>query len=720
MSQSLTEDSKRRKKDNSDATMIPEHGVTPASGSGPDAMSSADEFLPQFDGGVERDVSLLGKSYDIIAREGHRYHVNGLAEYQEMYRRSMVDPEGFWGDMARRELRWMSPFYRVFSGGFQAADFSWFLGGKLNACDNCVDRWAEERPDVAAIIFEGDDPKDNRTVTFYELKQNVCRVANVLKRYGVRKGDTVTLYMACVPELAFAMLACARIGAIHNVIFGGFSAASVGERIRDANCQVVVTVDETTRGGKRIPMKSIVDEALRDCPDVRCCFVYSKTGDEAYFVKGRDIWLEEALTRERPYCPPEMMDSEDTLFYLYTSGSTGKPKGVAHTTGGYLLYALATTKYIFDTRQGDIFGCMADLGWITGHTYVVYGPLLNGVTTFMFSSLPNYPDPGRYWRMIEQYRITQFYTAPTAIRLLMRFGDDYPARYDVSSARVLGTVGEPINPEAWLWYYNVVGRARSTIVDTYWQTETGGIVIAPIPGAIRTKAGSATLPFFGIDVGLVDAKTGQEILGNGTSGLLVLRRPWPGLFRTLSGNHQRGLDVYFTKVPGCYLTGDAAYRDDDGYIWINGRVDDTLNVSGHRIGSADIEHALVQVDYVAEAAAVAFPHPIKGQAIFCFVTLKDSCNVTGDQMVQELRQSVRRLVGPFATPDIITATPNMPKTRSGKIMRRILRKLVSNQADELGDISTLADPSVVEGLVGICRDALDKYMASLNACMAKN
>ncbi|ORM40696.1 Acetyl-coenzyme A synthetase [Babesia sp. Xinjiang] len=630
-----------------------------------------------------------------------------------MHRRSISDPETFWGDMAQKQLRWIQPFLRVSDGGFKHADYTWFDGGKLNACDNCVDRWAEEQPDTVAIIFEGDDVTKNRIITYRELKRHVCRFANVLRSQGVKKGDTVTLYMPSIPELAFAMLACARIGAVHSVVFGGFSAASVAERIRDANSRIVITVDEATRGGKFIHMKRIVDDALKECPDVQRCLILRNLGSNVEFVEGRDMWLNEALEQARPYCPQEVMDSEDVLFILYTSGSTGRPKGVAHTTAGYMLYAHTTTKYIFDARKGDVFGCMADLGWITGHTYVVYGPLLNGLTTFMFASLPNYPDPGRYWRMVEQYRITQFYTAPTAIRGLMRAGDDIPRKYDTSSIRILGSVGEPINPEAWRWYYEIVGRGCTTVVDTYWQTETGGIVIAPIPGVIPTKPGSATVPFFGIDVGLVDPITGKEIVENSKSGLLVIRQPWPGLFRTLFGNHRRGVENYFAKVPGCYLTGDAAYRDKDGYIWINGRVDDTLNISGHRIGSADIEHALVQVNFVAEAAAVSFPHPIKGQAIFCFVTLKDGYNISPETLERELRLSVRKHVGPFATPDIITATPHLPKTRSGKIMRRILRKLVSNQCEDLGDISTLADSSVIEGLNISCRDALNKYTQNI-------
>ncbi|GFE54675.1 acetyl-coenzyme A synthetase [Babesia ovis] len=679
--------------------------------------TSVDDLYPEYDARFTHDPKYIDSSYATIGIEGHRYHINTLEEYREMHSRSLSDPEGFWGDMAKAQLRWIHPFSRVRDGDFRNADYTWFIGGKLNACDNCVDRWAEERPDTVAIIAEGDDPDKNISVTFRELKVHVCRFANVLRDRGVKKGDVVTLYMPSIPELAYAMLACARIGAIHSVIFGGFSAASIAERIRDADSRIVVTVDEAMRGGKSIKMKAIVDDALEQCPGVTKCLVLRNLGSDIKWVQGRDVWLNEALEQARPYCPIETMDSEDPLFILYTSGSTGRPKGISHTTAGYLLYAHATTKYIFDAREGDIFGCMADLGWITGHSYVVYGPLLNGITTFMFSSLPTYPDYGRYWRMVEQYKITQFYTAPTAIRSLMRAGDDIPRRYDTSSLRVLGSVGEPINPEAWRWYFEVVGRSRTNVVDTYWQTETGGIVIAPLPGVIPTKPGSATVPFFGIEVGIVDPVTNKELVGNGVSGLLVLRRPWPGLFRTLFGNHQRGVKAYFAKVPGSYLTGDAAYRDKDGYIWINGRVDDTLNVSGHRIGSADIEHALVQVSYVAEAAAVSFPHPIKGQAIFCFVTLKDGYNIETPNLERELRLSVRQLVGPFATPDIITATPHLPKTRSGKIMRRILRKLVSNQGDDLGDISTLADQSVVQALQALCQQALDKYAKCTQQCV---
>ncbi|KAK1938424.1 putative acetyl-CoA synthetase [Babesia divergens] len=676
--------------------------------------SSVDDLYPEYEGRFSYDPKCIDASYATVGIEGYRYHISSLQEYQEVYRRSIDDPEGFWGQMARDNLRWIQPFSKVLEGGFDDTDYCWFLNGKLNACDNCVDRWAAIKPEATAIIFEGDDPNHSTKITFKMLKNKVCRFANVLKEHGVRKGDTVTLYMPNIPELAYAILACTRIGAIHSVVFGGFSASSIAERIRDADSRIVITADKATRGGKCIMIKNIVDEALEMCPEVKCCLVFSYLGAEVNMVEGRDVWLNEALQKARPYCPIEPMDSEDIMFLLYTSGSTGKPKGVAHTTAGYLLYAFATTKYIFDVREDDIFGCMADIGWITGHTYIIYGPLLNGLTTFMFASLPTYPDPGRYWRMVEEHRLTQFYTAPTSIRSLMRSGDEVPAKYDTSSLRILGSVGEPINPEAWRWYHDVIGKGRTTVVDTYWQTETGGIVVAPIPGAIRTKPGSATVPFFGIDLGLVDPNTGKEITTNSASGLLVIKRPWPGLFRTLYKNHQRGVNTYFTPVKGKYLTGDAAYRDKDGYIWINGRIDDTLNVSGHRIGSAEIEHALVQIKSVAEAAVVAFPHPIKGQGIFCFVTLKkDAEHSQQEELVQQLRLSVRHLVGPFATPDIIATTPNLPKTRSGKIMRRILRKIVSNQADDLGDVTTLADASVIDGLIEICRKALKTYTENM-------
>lgn len=677
-----------------------------------EALSSArmEDLYPEYEGRFSYDTKFIDTYYSTVGIDGHRYHISSFGDYQEMHKRSLDDPDGFWGDMARENLRWIQPFTKVTDGNFTDTDYCWFLNGRINACDNCVDRWAEVKPEATAIIYEGDKPEKNQKITYRQLKHMVCRYANVLKAHDVRKGDTVTLYMPNIPELAYAVLACARIGAVHSVVFGGFSAASIAERIRDANSRVVITVDVSTRGMKCIPMKAIIDEALAMCPQVQCCLVHANHGDDVQMVAGRDFWMHKELAKVRPYCPIEPMDSEDVMFLLYTSGSTGKPKGVAHTTAGYLIYAFATTKYIFDAREGDIFGCMADIGWITGHSYVIYGPLLNGLTTFMFASLPTYPDAGRYWRMIQERRITQFYTAPTAIRDLMRYGDDIPGRYDTSSLRILGTVGEPINPEAWRWYHDVVGKGKAMVVDTYWQTETGGIVVAPIPGVIRTKPGSATLPFFGIDIGLADPITGKEIVENSTSGLLVIKKPWPGLFRTLFGNHERGVYTYFTPVKGMYLTGDAAYRDKDGYIWINGRIDDTMNVSGHRIGSAEIEHALVQVKYVAEAAVVAFPHPIKGQGIFCFVTLKkDAQEVPENELISQLRLSVRHLVGAFATPDIIARTPCLPKTRSGKIMRRILRKLVSNQFDDLGDTTTLADATVIDGLVEVCRRALDSF-----------
>lgn len=676
--------------------------------------STMDELYPEYDGRFSYDPKCIDTYYATVGIEGHRYHINSLKEYQDMHKLSLEDPEKFWGDMALQNLRIIQPYTKVVDGSLDMTDYCWFLNGKINACDNCVDRWAEAKPDATAIIYEGDDPTQVRKITFRMLKNSVCRYANVLKAHGVRKGDTVTIYMPNIPELAFTILACTRIGAVHSVVFGGFSAASIAERIKDASSRIVVTIDETTRGGKHLKMKNIIDETLKMCPEVERCLVFRNMGTEVNMVDGRDVWLNEAILKVRPYCPIEPMDSEDVMFLLYTSGSTGKPKGVAHTTMGYMLYAFATTKYIFDVFPGDVFGCMADIGWITGHTYIIYGPLLNGLTTFMFASLPTYPDPGRYWRMVEQHRITQFYTAPTAIRELMRHGDDIPAKYDTSSLRILGSVGEPINPEAWRWYHDLVGKGRATVVDTYWQTETGGIVVAPLPGVIPTKPGCATVPFFGIDVGLLDPNTGTETTENSTSGLLVIKRPWPGLFRTLFGNHQRGVNTYFAPFKGMYLTGDAAYRDKDGYIWINGRVDDTVNVSGHLIGSAEIEHAIVQVNVVAEAAVVGFPHPIKGQGIFCFVILrKDTKGLEEDEIIKKLTLSVRQLVGPFATPDIIATTPFLPKTRSGKIMRRILRKLVSNQFDDLGDTTTLSDPTVIEGLVDICRKALNKFSDKL-------
>ncbi|CEM39796.1 unnamed protein product [Vitrella brassicaformis CCMP3155] len=577
---------------------------------------------------------------------------------------------------------------------------SWFLNGKLNVCENCVDRWAEETPDRIALIWEGDDPSHSKRITYRDLHTQVCKFANMLKRLGVRKHDTVGIYMPMIPETVYAMLACARLGAIHSVVFAGFSSHSLRDRLDDAHCKVVITADQGVRGGKVIPLKSVMDEALKECPLVEKCIVFKHQGHDIDWTEGRD----EAM---RPYCPLEPMDNEDLLFMLYTSGSTGKPKGIAHSSAGYLLYAAMTHKYVFDYHPGDVHACVADVGWITGHSYVVYGPLCNGATTVLFESVPTYPDPARYWHMIEKHGISQFYTAPTAIRALMVHGDEWVSKHDLSSLRVLGTVGEPINPEAWRWYYEVVGRKRCDIVDTYWQTETGGHLLTPLPGAIRCKPGSATRPFFGVEPVVLDSKTGQPLEGDDVSGVLCIKKPWPGMMRTVYGDHERLLNVYLRPYKGFYHTGDGAVRDKDGYYWITGRVDDTINVSGHRLGSAEIEHALVQHPGCAEAAVVGFPHSVKGAGLFCYVTMNNEYEVN-EGTVNELRDIVRKEIGPIATPDHILIVPALPKTRSGKIMRRLLRKIASNDTGSLGDVSTLADQQVVSDLINAAQKLFNK------------
>ncbi len=626
-----------------------------------------------------------------------------IGDYEKLYARSVEDNDAFWGEMGRELLSWTHEFKQVNDTEFEAGMIAWFLGGKLNACHNCVDRHVPERGDQAAIIWESDEPGEGRTYTYRELQREVSRLANVLRHNGVRKGDRVAIYMPMIPQAAFAMLACARIGAVHSVVFAGFSAEALRDRINDAKCVAVITADEGVRGRRIIPLKRTVDEAVMACPTVQHVFVAERTGTKVPFYPPRDIMLSEAMEAERPYCPIEDVDSEDTLFLLYTSGSTGKPKGVAHTTGGYLTYAAATHKYVFDYKDGDVFACVADVGWITGHSYIVYGPLANGATTLMFESIPTYPDAGRYWDMVERHKITQFYTAPTAIRAIARESDEFVTKYDRSSLRVLGSVGEPINPDTWKWYYEVVGESRCDVVDTWWQTETGGIMITPLPGATPTKPGSATRPFLGIEPVLLSEK-GDEIEGNDVSGLLAIKRPWPGMARTIQGDHQRFLNTYLKLYNGYYLTGDGARRDEDGYYWITGRVDDVINVSGHRIGSAEVESALVSHPACAEAAVVGFPHEIKGQGIFAYVLLKDGFaddEETRDELVGELRNEARHHIGPIATPDHILIAPGLPKTRSGKIMRRILRKIAEEKTEDLGDVSTLADPSVVQSLVDL-------------------
>ncbi|HDJ86787.1 MAG TPA: acetate--CoA ligase, partial [Chromatiales bacterium] len=601
-----------------------------------------------------------------------------------------------WAEQARLFLDWTRPWDRVLDGDYHKARTRWFEGGRLNACYNCVDRHLEQRGDQVAILWEGDDPAHQEAITYRQLYERVGRFANVLKAHGVAKGDRVCIYLPMIPEAAVAMLACARIGAVHSVVFGGFSPESLKERILDSDCRVVITADEGLRGGHTVALKTHADEALESCPQVRSVVVVRHTGGKIAWHEGRDVWYHEAAAGVPSECAPEEMDAEDPLFILYTSGSTGKPKGALHTTGGYLLYAAITHYYIFDYHDGDIYWCTADVGWVTGHTYIVYGPLANGATTLMFEGVPTYPTPARFWEVVDKHRVNTFYTAPTAIRALMREGDAPVKTTSRASLRLLGSVGEPINPEAWEWYYHVVGEARCPIVDTWWQTETGGILITPLPGCTPLKPGSATRPFFGIRPALMDA-AGNELEGP-AAGNLVITFPWPGQMRTIYGDHQRFLDTYFRQYPGHYFSGDGARRDADGYYWITGRVDDVINVSGHRLGTAEVESALVLHEQVAEAAVVGFPHEIKGQGIYAYVTLIKGAE-PGEALRRELIELVRKEIGPIATPDVIQWAPGLPKTRSGKIMRRILRKIAAGEVEDLGDISTLADPAVVDELL---------------------
>jgi len=618
-------------------------------------------------------------------------------KYEEMYRRSVDDPDGFWGDAAGEFLTWYKPWEKVSEWDYHTADIKWFLGGKLNVSYNCLDRHLDSRGDQVAIIWEGDNPEEERRITYRELHAEVSKFANVLKSRGVKKGDRVCIYMPMIPEASVAMLACTRIGAIHSVVFGGFSPDALSSRILDSDCQTLITSDESVRGGKNVPLKANADTALKDCPNVHTCVVVRRTGGNVNWTEGRDIYYDEAMAGASADCPPEEMDAEDPLFILYTSGSTGKPKGVMHTTGGYLLFAAMTHKYTFDYKEGEIYWCTADVGWVTGHTYIVYGPLANGAISLMFEGIPTYPDAGRFWAVCEKHKVNTFYTAPTAIRALMRVGEEPVTKHDLSSLRLLGTVGEPINPEAWEWYYRVVGGARCPIVDTWWQTETGGHLITPLPGATDLKPGSATRPFFGVVPEIVDAATG-EVLEGECEGALVITRPWPAQMRSVYGDHQRFRDTYFSQYPGNYFTGDGARRDADGYYWITGRIDDVLNVSGHRLGTAEIESALVLHDKVAEAAVVGYPHEITGQGIYAYVTPMAGVEPT-DELKKELIALVREEIGPISKINIIQWAPGLPKTRSGKIMRRILRKVACNEIDTLGDTSTLADPSVVDDLI---------------------
>lgn len=619
-----------------------------------------------------------------------------LASYRQLYQASLNDPEAYWGDAARRELRWMHPFDQVCDNDWQHGMVAWFLGGRLNVSDNCVDRHLEKRSDQVALIWEKDEPGQEEYISYRRLHQEVCKTANALRHNGIRKGDRVAIYMPMMPQAVYAMLACARIGAVHTVVFAGFSAESLRDRILDANCKAVITADEGLRGRKIIPLKRTVDEAVMACPSVEHIFVVRRTGGKVPMFSPRDINLDEAKENERPYCPIEPMDAEDTLFLLYTSGSTGKPKGIAHTTAGYLLYVAMTHRQVFQYGDGDIYACAADIGWITGHSYVVYGPLANGATTVLFESIPTYPNAGRYWEMVQRLKITQFYTSPTAIRSIARESDQHVKAWDRSSLRVLGTVGEPINPDTWKWYYELVGEKRCDIVDTWWQTETGGIMISPLPGITPLKPGSASLPLFGIDPVLLNEQ-GEEIFGNDVSGLLAIRNAWPGMARTIQGDHIRFIQTYLQPFKGFYFTGDGCRRDQDGYYWITGRVDDVLNVSGHRLGTAEVESALVTHPACSEAAVVGFPHEIKGQGIFAFVILKDGW-VESEELKGELINEARHHIGPIATPDLVMMVSGLPKTRSGKIMRRILRKIASAEYGEYGDITTLADPTIVEQL----------------------
>ena len=622
-------------------------------------------------------------------------HCDGAA-YREMYARSIDDPDGFWAEQAE-SLEWMQRWTKVKDSRFGTdARIRWFEGGKINVSANCIDRHLETRGDQTAIIWEGDDPDNSKKITYRELHAEVCRMANVLKAQGVAKGDRVTIYMPMIPEVAYAMLACTRIGAVHSVVFGGFSPDSLADRIHDCDSNCVITADEGLRGGRPIPLKANTDKALARSPSVKSVIVVKRTGGAIDWHDGRDVWYHEEAAKAAADCPAEEMDAEDPLFILYTSGSTGKPKGVMHTTGGYLLYASLTHKYVFDYHDGDIYWCTADVGWVTGHSYIVYGPLANGATTLMFEGVPNYPDSSRFWQVVDKHQVNIFYTAPTAIRALMREGEGPVTKTSRASLRILGTVGEPINPEAWVWYNEVIGGKRCPIVDTWWQTETGGILITPLPGATALKPGSATRPFFGVKPLIVDSD-GNELDG-ACSGLLCIGDSWPGMMRTIYGDHERFISTYLVQYPGHYFTGDGARRDEDGYYWITGRVDDVINVSGHRMGTAEVESALVSHGAVSEAAVVGFPHEIKGQGIYAYVTL-----ILGHEPSEELRkelvQWVRKEIGAIASPDLIQWAPSLPKTRSGKIMRRILRKIAANEQDELGDTSTLADPAVVPELV---------------------
>ncbi|MDP3517614.1 MAG: acetate--CoA ligase [Pseudohongiella sp.] len=618
------------------------------------------------------------------------------AGYKRMYEHSVTDPESFWGEQASQYLDFFSPYSTVFEGDFSKGSVTWFKDAKLNVSWNCIDRHLPQRAQQTAFIWEGDDPADSKHITYAEVHEAVCRLANVLKLRGVKKGDRVCIYMPMIPEAAYAMLACARIGAIHSVVFGGFSPDAIRDRIQDSDCQTVITADQGVRGGKLIPLKANVDKALAQCPNVHSVIVVKHTGNHIEWLSGRDVWYHEQTANVSAVCEPEIMDAEDPLFILYTSGSTGKPKGVLHTSAGYLLQAAMTHRYVFDYREGEVYWCTADVGWVTGHSYIVYGPLCNGATSLIFEGVPTYPDASRFWQVIDKHKVNIFYTAPTALRALMSLGDDLVNTSSRASVRLLGSVGEPINPEAWEWYYRVVGENRRPIVDTWWQTETGSTMISPLAGVTDLKPGSASLPFFGVKPALLDSH-GKVIEGAG-KGNLVITGSWPAQIRTVFGDHQRCVDTYFKAYPGYYFTGDSARRDEDGYYWIIGRVDDVINVSGHRLGTAELESALVLHPKVAEAAVVGYPHDIKGNAVYAYVTLMSGI-AESEELRKELIKFVADEIGAFAKPEIIQFAPGLPKTRSGKIMRRILRKIAANEIEHLGDTTTLADPSVVEQLI---------------------
>jgi acetyl-CoA synthetase len=640
-------------------------------------------------------MQALKNRYPILAQAKARTHIDSKT-YEKMYKQSIETPNEFWAEQADTFLDWYQPWDTVSSVDLAKGHVEWFSGGKLNVSYNCIDRHLATKAQDTAMIWEGDDPNEALTISYQQLHDNVCRFANLLKARGVRKGDRVCIYMPMIPEVGYAMLACARIGAVHSVIFGGFSTEAIRSRVVDADCQVVITADESLRGGRVIPLKVNVDEAVASCPNVHSVIVVERTGADVAWNEKIDINYRQEVAKHSTHCPPEVMDAEDPLFILYTSGSTGTPKGVLHTCGGYLLYAAMTHKYVFDYRDGDVYWCTADAGWITGHSYIFYGPLANGATTLVFEGIPTYPDAGRFWQVCDKHKVNVFYTAPTAIRALMSVGDAPLAQADLSSLRLLGTVGEPINPEAWHWFYEMVGKSNCPIVDTWWQTETGGILITSLPGAVDMKPGAAGKPFFGVQPALFD-KDGNTLEGE-NQGLLMMTGSWPGQLRTVYGDHDRFYQTYLSQYPGNYFTGDGAKRDEDGFYWITGRVDDVLNVSGHRLGTAEIESALVLHPSVAEAAVVGYPHEIKGQGVYAYVTLMNNA-VESEQLIQELIAFVSNELGRFAKPDYIQYAPGLPKTRSGKIMRRILRKIAENDIDTLGDTSTLADPSVVDNLI---------------------